>query len=173
MQAKIYFMATGVPEMLDAGKVDLMLACLKARTADAAREALLKLGIVQDDHRISYTAIKDTWGSICAVTHRGSVVECTCWHHRRRGHCPHMWAVTALTGMRHFEKEVLPEFPRADMQSGSSQEGRPAKKRKKSRKLYKPKPALPASADAVPEPPPKRSQRVLKPQRAKRSVFNR
>ena len=121
-------MATGVPEMLDAGKVDLMLACLKARTADAAREALLKLGIVQDDHRISYTAIKDTWGSICAVTHRGSVVECTCWHHRRRGHCPHMWAVTALTGMRHFEKEVLPEFPRADMQSGSSQEGRPAKK---------------------------------------------
>ncbi|CAE7348165.1 unnamed protein product [Symbiodinium sp. CCMP2456] len=140
VEAKIYFMATGVPRTLDANQVDLMLAILKARTADAARKALVKLGILQDDHKISYTAIKSQF---------------------------------ALTGMRHFETDVLPEFPRADMQSGSSQEGRPAIKRKKSRKLYRPKPALLASADALPEPPPKRSQRVLKPQKAKRSVFNR
>ena len=49
-EAEVYFMAMGAPVVLDEDKVELMIGLLKARTSDAAHEALVKLGFVQDGH---------------------------------------------------------------------------------------------------------------------------
>ena len=81
--------------------------------------------------------------------------QSSCYFHRRRGHCPHVYAVLCKLKLLRLDTELPVLLPCPDMQpadAASSPEdglpGRPEhravrKKAKRQRPVYRPKPVLP------------------------------
>ena len=187
-RCQAYFMSISTPADLASDLVELLFAQLAAKSDEELIDIAQKLGQVEKtDHdlapwRVSFSALRDTWGRVCVVLRhqgeKGMITECSCYFYRRRGHCPHSYAILCRLGEMALPV-ALPARPRADMQSvgsGSSQEGKPLRSRKrKGRPAYVPAsvPVLPESKPPIAEPAPKKKPRAMPPQKKARTPFNR
>jgi hypothetical protein len=186
---RYFFMRTGLPLPLDTAVVAQAWAQLN--TKDLARlEDLLKTHqvLVQADDgglKVKLETLRAFWHSHCVVVVQprtiGPSTKCSCFHHRRRGHCPHQYAIMDKLQIAVFPK-ALPsaaDAPKTLVQDGdgSSQEAAPrararAKAAKRKRPNYVPHP-VPVPAPEVGPSQDKPVPRVLPVQKAKRSVFER
>ncbi|CAE7889292.1 unnamed protein product, partial [Symbiodinium microadriaticum] len=200
--ARMFIMRTGCPASVDPAMADAMLAQVITKKIPQLQALLLQHGILTPfehpiaSHRISFEKLTDMWTEHCIVSHAASsapssssaelprATMCSCWYFLRKGHCPHAYYIQERLAIRMFGEIPLPSAAHApatfkDDGDASSVEaaGRVRKRHpKRKRPQYKPRPVLPVlgvEQEAHVLPLPKRAARVMQPQKAKRSVFQR
>ena len=147
-------------------------------------EMLHQHGIIvetQESRKVCLDVLRKFWLQNCVVIHlqsserKPASTSCTCFHFRRRGHCPHVYFIRQHLRLETWLTPVLPrheDVPRDLDSDGSSVRARSARPSRKSTKRKRPACYVPvplpeaAVGEVLPE---RRSQRVLPPQRAARS----
>ncbi|CAE7223109.1 unnamed protein product [Symbiodinium sp. CCMP2456] len=191
---RYFMMRTGKPEALP--HADMIWSLLQMRHLDRLRELLREARVLaqtEEGHdKLCREELRNIFLRHCVVLHTPALGDakatttCSCFFARRRAHCPHSYAVQQKLELHSWIQPVLPahrDVPRRWASSaasdGSSVATRPEgrrRKRKKQRPQYRPMP-VPVDPVAAPLPAvennPRGGGRVLPPQRAARSVFNR
>ncbi|CAE7430149.1 unnamed protein product [Symbiodinium sp. CCMP2592] len=200
---RCFIMRTGTPGPVDSGHARQMMAQLRTRNVPQLKALLQQHGVLLSvanelaPWKISFPSLDRFWTEHCVVIYRsrsgqpaassqeqiiaGDIVQCTCWYHLRKGHCPHQYYVQERLGLRVHSAGVLPTAAAARVSledDGSSRESRRTKVRKrlfkkKRRAEYRPRAVLPLQElleekEDASVPAPKRLARVLPAQRAAR-----
>ena len=189
-RTRAFFMKTGTPAALPDATVERCWHQLQTKNLQELHALLTQHGLVKEmadgNKKMVYEAFCESWVEHCCVIHEQhrsrstqvGDVQCSCWHYRRRGHCPHAYFVLqSRLGFKSWVPEVLPSAKAApdalDMQSGGSsvEASKPGRSRK--RPDYRPVP-LPCPDVAVGEAArPVTKPRILQPQRAAKTRFSR
>ncbi|CAE7245908.1 unnamed protein product [Symbiodinium microadriaticum] len=191
-RTRAFFMKTGTPAALPDATVERCWQQLQTKNLQELHALLTQHGLVKEmadgNKKMVYEAFCESWVEHCCVIHEQhrsrstqvGDVQCSCWHYRRRGHCPHAYFVLqSRLGFKSWVPEVLPSAKAApdalDMQSGGSsvEASKPGRSRKRKRPDYRPVP-LPCPDVAVGEAArPVTKPRILQPQRAAKTRFSR
>ena len=169
---------------MDSQVVEQLWGQIQTKNLDTLEEMLCRHGVVvetQESKKICLDVLRNFWLRHAVVMHlptRGqkpASTSCTCWHFRRRGHCPHAYYVRHKLKLETWLKPVLPhheDAPRDLESDGSSVRVRPARPPQQAKKRKRPDCYVPVplpEADVGAPLPERRPDRVLPPQRAARS----
>ncbi|CAE7251266.1 unnamed protein product [Symbiodinium sp. KB8] len=136
-RTRAFFMKTGTPAALPDATVERCWQQLQTKNLQELHALLTQHGLVKEmadgNKKMVYEAFCESWVEHCCVIHEQhrsrstqvGDVQCSCWHYRRRGHCPHAYFVLqSRLGFKSWVPEVLPSAKAApdalDMQSGGS-----------------------------------------------------
>jgi len=182
-------MKCGMPAEMDTGTVEKIWRHINTKNLTKLEDMMIEDGLIvqmQESKKLALDALRALYFDNCCVYHpQDGRTHCSCWHFRRRAHCPHAWAIRAQLKLESFPSEDLPAATEAPLTwldaDGSSNEDvrkkAPPRSRKRKRPEYEPV-AVPDDRPAPVTPvgerlPQRRTPKVLPAQKASKSPFGK